>query len=91
MAIYENKGNGRLVHSYKFTGENSEFIINKLINEHGFDKDKATEIVNDYMDVNDVVVLPHDEDGLANRREFDYGVMNGNMFLEEYIPFTVKG
>ena len=86
MAIYENKTTGELVYQYRYTSNNRDFIIDKLINEHGFDEDKANEIVNDYMSVDDVIVVPK----YILTSKFDYGIMPISRFLQDYTPYITK-
>ena len=86
MAIYEDKTTGELVYQYRYTGNNKDFIIDKLINEHGFDEDKANEIVNDYMSVDNVIVIP--KYNLTSK--FDYGIMSISRFLQDYTPHITK-
>ena len=85
MAIYEDKTTGELVYQYRYTGNNKDFIIDKLINEHGFDEDKANEIVNDYMSVDNVIVIPK----YILTSKFDYGIMSISRFLQDYTPHII--
>lgn len=89
MAIYENKENGKLVHSYKFTGNNEDFIKGKLISEcHFADYDAECALSEFDMMTDDVIVVEHDEKG--PNPEYWY-IISGSTFLEFYEPFTIKG
>lgn len=86
MAIYQDKTTGELVYQYRYTGNNKDFIIDKLINEHGFDGDKANEIVNNYMSVDNVIVVPKYKHILTGCK-FDYAIMAISRFLQDYTPY----
>ena len=87
MAIYENKVTGELVQSYKFTGENRDFIKDKLLTECHFTEVDA-EFALSNMRTDDVIVVEHDEKG--PNPEYWY-VVRDDTFLEFYEPFTIKG
>ena len=87
MAIYESKENGKLVHSYKFTGDNEDFIKGKLILECHFAEVDAEYALSN-MRTDDVIVVEHDEKG--PNPEYWY-VVRDDTFLEFYEPFTIKG
>ena len=87
MAIYENKVTGELVQSYKFTGENRDFIKDKLLAECHFTEADA-EFALSNMRTDDAIVVEYS--GKEPNPEY-WHITSGDNLLEIYEPFTIKG